>query len=323
MRWYMNDLSLQGQFEDGAAFLPVLSGIMAARGQFAILRTSLHTTRVLATRPVGPQLSLRELLRERRCRDIRGQVLYWLDRTGPFVEEDKLEEQEDFFEFEGVDVTETGLGEAARRTKFGEGAISYSFMGGECNYAITPLMVAHGLPEDRLGSYSLPNLWTVDGLRQSAMAAGPSPRNWVALIEVARERYPRLCIPDDVYAQSALAKEPFDAVVADRALALMTYLDEYMLGRNPDGSETGASRQVIETHFTGDRALFTGESESNRREFERALTFPDPEKEGAKIFAHWHGKISHRFFRMHFEWPVPPTNRQLKILYLGPKITKS
>jgi hypothetical protein len=52
------------------------------------------------------------------------------------------------------------------------------------------------------------------------------------------------------------------------------------------------------------------------------MTFPDPEG-GADIFAHFHGKISHRFFRLHFDWPVPSTATRLKVLYIGPKLTKS
>ena len=51
--------------------------------------------------------------------------------------------------------------------------------------------------------------------------------------------------------------------------------------------------------------------------------FADPEIEGREIFAHWHGKIKHRYFRMHFEWPVPRQATLLKVLYLGPKLTKN
>jgi hypothetical protein len=36
-----------------------------------------------------------------------------------------------------------------------------------------------------------------------------------------------------------------------------------------------------------------------------------------------HGKISHRYFRLHFEWPVPSGAEQIKVLYIGPKLTKS
>ena len=71
-----------------------------------------------------------------------------------------------------------------------------------------------------------------------------------------------------------------------------------------------------------DRALFSGESAGNQDTFRAQMTFPDPDDADKNIFAHWHGKISHRFFRLHFEWPVPAKEKHMKILYLGPKITK-
>jgi predicted ATPase len=71
------------------------------------------------------------------------------------------------------------------------------------------------------------------------------------------------------------------------------------------------------------KASSAGLSPSNQREFAKELTFPDPASAGNIIFAHWHGKISHRYFRLHFEWPIPSGADVLKITYLGPKITKA
>jgi hypothetical protein len=101
----------------------------------------------------------------------------------------------------------------------------------------------------------------------------------------------------------------------------MAILNRYVEGRDVDGVETAASREIINQHFTGERALFTGESTTNERTFKGELTFRDVR--GQATFAPWHGKISHRYFRMHFVWPLPPTSRKLPVLYLGPKITKS
>ena len=102
---------------------------------------------------------------------------------------------------------------------------------------------------------------------------------------------------------------------------LLGHLDLYMCDREPNGAEGVVARSVIDNFFTGERALFTGESPSNQRDYRDVLTFPDPDGRD-RIFAHWHGKISHRVFRMHFEWPVPAGQTLLKIVYLGPKLTK-
>jgi hypothetical protein len=98
-----------------------------------------------------------------------------------------------------------------------------------------------------------------------------------------------------------------------------------MASRNADGSASERTNEIVRTLFSnaaGAEPLFTAESSSNQHAFKKELSFPDPNAPGRIIFAHWHGKIRHRFFRMHFEWPVPRTSGQMKVLYLGPKLTK-
>jgi hypothetical protein len=164
--------------------------------------------------------------------------------------------------------------------------------------------------------------WTLDELSRSALSAGPPINSWRAFVIAARERFPRLLIHDSVHENAMLMREPFEAVIRDRVLILLGHLDKYTTGRGEGGTENIDAQQIIRDFFAGERALFTGESPTNQRRFASELTFSDPYIPGHLIFAHWHGKISHRFFRMHFEWPVPPDARHLKILYLGPKLTK-
>lgn len=244
-------------------------------------------------------------------------------RQGPFTEDDRLAEVDDYYEYRGVDVTDSGLGEAARRTRTNEHVATFSFIGGILPFQLTPLPVDHGLAEERLGRYEVENFWTVDQLATSAIEHESPATSWKQLVEVARRRYPRLLIPDSLYQDQRLAREPFEAAIRDRTLALLGHLDLYMSDRLPGGQEGERARFVIDTFFTGDRALFTGESESNRRAFAGELTFPDPSAADRTVDAHWHGKISRRHFRLHFEWPVPSGATQLKVVYLGPKLTKT
>src|SRR5262249_31800146 len=122
-----------------------------------------------------------------------------------------------------------------------------------------------------------------------------------------------------------LQAEPFNTAISDRAQELCRHLDEYMASRKADGSPSERTNEIVRTLFTsaaGAEPLFTGESRTNQETFRNELTFPDPNVPGRTIFAHWHGKIRHRFFRMHFEWPVAQASLQIKVLYLGPKLTK-
>ncbi len=283
---------------------------------------NLRATRNISGSLIAPTMTFRTVMQQPNNRNLRSLVLAWIDKNGPFVEDDRCEEVDDYFEYAGLEVTDTGLGEAARRVKNDDKASTFSFRGGDVDFSKSPLLVDHGLPEDRYGTYKVENFWTVEELANSALNCGQSANSWPALVVAARERFPRCWIPDTIHQNSFLAREPFNAVIRDRVFNLLGYLDAYMQGRHQDGSEDAHARFIIDKFFVGERALFTGESPTNQRKFEAELTFPDPEFPGRTIFAHWHGKISHRYFRMHFEWPVPTSARKIKILYLGPKLTK-
>lgn len=320
MRWYLNDASLQGQFADLEHFEIGLRDLLGARARVPAIKQNLRSTRSLPEAMAGPGISVRQALQRCRDRDLRIATFNWLDRTGPFVDDDRLEEQDDYFEYMGLEVTATGLGEAARRTKAGEDCGSFSFKGGPIDFAVDPLEVDHGLIEERYGRYSVLNHWRPDVLVEHALGNGPPINTWQALIETARARFEHLDI-GDLHTDPMLAREPFEASVRDRTLALMQLLNHYMSGRDDNGAEGPRSREVIENYFTGERALFTGESATNEKKFQSEMTFVAADNR--KVFAPWHGKISHRYFRMHFEWPLTPEHQKLPVLYLGPKITKS
>lgn len=320
MRWYLNDASLQGQFADLELFKSGLRDLLGARARVPAIKQNLRSTRSLQEALASPGVSVRQFLQRCRDRDFRIATFNWLDRTGPFVDDDRLEEQDDYFEYMGLEVTATGLGEATRRTKAGENCASYSFEGGSIDFANDPLEVDHGLVEERYGRYPVRNYWKPDVLVEHALESGPQIKTWQALIETARARFEHLDI-GDLHENPMLAREPFEASVRDRALTLMGLLNHYMSGRDASGAEGPQSREIIETHFTGVRALFTGESSTNEQKFRSEMTFVAADDR--TVFAPWHGKISHRYFRVHFEWPLAPERRKLPVLYLGPKITKS
>jgi hypothetical protein len=242
-------------------------------------------------------------------------------RNGPFIDEDRLPENEDLFHCFGLEVTDGGLGEAGRRAKAGDAVAAMSFPGGTPDFAQSPLPVVHGFEEEPIATYPVENYWYAEAAVAAATAHDVPAGSWQAMVETARARFPTLVLPDAIWEDRRLARQPFDAIIRDRCYVLLGQLHSYMIGRNADGSEGPAAQEVVRTHFQGDRALFSPESPTNQSNFRADMTVEDPEG-GAAIFAHWHGKISHRYFRLHFEWPVPVAGR-LKILYIGPKLTKS
>jgi len=320
LRFYLNETSLQGQFADESGFLALLEAILAARSRSPIFR-AMGITPCLGERAVSYGRNFREVVQGRGAPHLKKAVLEWVTRNGPFIHDDRLCEDDDLFHCLGLDVTDGGLGEAGRRVKAGEPAAKMSFPGGPKNFAFSPLQLVHGLEEEPIATYEVKNFWEVEEALNAAFALDQPADTWQTTIETARARFPKLLLPDSIWKNKRLANQPFDAVIRDRSLALLGHLDEYMLDRNRDGSEGPRSREILSTCFVGDGALFSPESTTNQNVFRDQMTFEDPDG-GSPILAHWHGKISHRHFRIHFEWPVPGAAEKIKVLYIGPKITK-
>jgi len=288
--------------------------------------SSLFVTRTFGTQRVVADQTLAHAVHVLADRDLRVRVLQWVNQKGPFLDDDRLAEQDDFFECFGMDITDQGLGEAARRIAHGFSAATWSFIGGATDFARSPLQVAHGLPEVRLGVYEVPNVWEAEAFRAQAINAQADPASWTELAGRLKLRFPHLLIPDAFFDNPNLQAEPYSTVIGDRTQELCRHLNEYMASRNPDGTDSERTIEIVRTLFsnaTGAEPLFTRESSSNQRDFKSEMAFPDPDAPNRKIFAHWHGKIRHRFFRMHFEWPVPRASRHMKVVYLGPKLTKN
>jgi len=323
MRWYINDTSLQGQFPNSSDFLQLLEQLLSCRSRLPNLQSALYITRTITQAQITPNETFRQTISTSNNPELRRLVLQWLDRRGPFIEDDRHIEDDDYFECHGHDVTDNGLGEATRRTKAGMPAVSFSFQSGATDFATDSLPVYHGIPEERIASYDIKNIFEISALETSARNSRPAPKSWEQLVKFARAEYEHLILPDSIFSNPALSKEPFETAISDRALTLLKNLNDYMSDRAPGGNEGPSSRKIIDDYFTGPRASFSGESTSNQDDFRAEMTFNDPENPERTIFAHWHGKISRRYFRMHFEWPIAADETKIKILYLGPKITKS
>jgi len=321
VQFFFNEVSIQGQFDDVEQFRSLLEALLRARARSPYLG-AMRTTMTLADRPVAHGQTVRQVVQGWRGSPVASAVLAWVGRNGPFIEEDRLEEPDDLFQCLGVEVTDGGLGEAARRMKARQDAAAVSLPGGNPDFGITPLPVVHGFEDEPLGSYDVLNFWNADEALDATLALEPPAMTWRATIESARARFPHLVLPDALWEDRRLARDPFEGMIRDRIYVLLGLLNVYMADRAAGGAEGPIAQDIIRTHFGGDRALFSGESASNQRDFANELTFSDSEG-GADIFAHWHGKISHRHYRIHFEWPVPAEAARLKVVYIGPKLTKS
>ena len=122
---FFYEASLQGQFRDEEEFRVVLEKFFSARRRSPCFE-NMRTTHALADRKVLHSRSFRQVVQSWRGMTITRLVMAWVAKNGPFIENDRTPEEEDLFYCLGVEVTDGGLGEAARRTKASEDVASVS-----------------------------------------------------------------------------------------------------------------------------------------------------------------------------------------------------
>lgn len=322
MRAYINELSLQGQFGSEDHFIASLREILRARASSLNLRQGLYCSRTaLRDRPVFAGVSVADSLYRTADRQVRILALGWFDKFGPFMEDDRMAARgDDFFQCLGQDVTDLGLGEIARRLIRNEVAVSFSFSGGLLDFNVPRLEVLQGLEEEVIASVDVRNFSQIEELRTELDQAVPRPGSWQQLLATCRARFNCLSIGQEV--DATLARETFRVTLRDGITDLLSVLHEFMENRAADGTVTERGEEILETYFRRANAWFSDESDTNKRLFRAAMTFRDPESPGDWITCFWHGKIQTPQFRVHFEWPVPVGQEHLKVVYIGPKISK-
>ncbi|CAD6513844.1 hypothetical protein LMG27952_00793 [Paraburkholderia hiiakae] len=317
MKWFVNDLSLQRQFGSDHEFLGVLQDLLRLRHKSAAVAEGLHCSKSLREAPVTAHSNFREAVQKSADQNLRRAVLEWVASKGPFWEDSRAANADDYFEVQTIDATDTGAGEAARQILIGAAASTYSFQGAAYDYS--PLRITHGLSEAPLGQLDVTNVWTVDQLLADAHRLEAAPQNWEQVIERAKRRFDRLAFSSNI--SEILRGEPFIPYVVERLFELLRVLQEFVESRNADGTYSTETQRLINEHFSGEKAWFSGESDGNENDFRSKLTFRDSD-DGEDHFCPWHGKIKTPQFRVHFPWPMESAQKTLKIFYIGPKITK-
>ena len=319
----LNEVSINSQFIDADEFNVQIYILLQARSTNDILRERLKVSNAITNRKINSNLTVYQAIVSEPNPDRRKLILTWLTSSGPFHDDDRFAEEDDYFEFEKIDVTDTGLGEAARRKKSGIPVTTVSFQGGDWNFERTPLAIDHGMLEDRLGCYLVDNIWSIEELLRESKQTRPTPKTWLEFVTYAQKDYPFLRLPNSIYENPALKRQPFNRTMAEATNRLLDILNRYVEIANEYGRNSEDANNFVTDYFSGKRALFSPESRGNINDFRKQMTFSDPEDPSKEIFANWHGKISHRVFRLHFEWPIPAGQNFIKVLYIGPKITKT
>ena len=319
MDLYINDLSLNGQFADSQAFRAELEPLLRLRHRDPILRDSLYCSRTLYSRQVTKINNLRQAVFDSKDRLFIRQVLNWFANSGPFWEDQRQPNKDDYFEYETYDVTDQGLGEAARNIITGIIASVYSFRGSSIEFEQTPLLVRQGLSEASIATIKIDNCWTIEQLIE-AFRTAKIYNSWQDVHCEINLRFTGLIFSDKVI--DPLLSTPFSKQVTKRIFELLNVLNCLVAESSENNGLSASGKELLNDHFVGKKAWFTDESPTKKTKFRQEMTFLDPEYKEKKLFCTWHGKIKTPQIRIHFEWPRPKGQNNIKVVYIGPKITK-
>lgn len=309
----LNDQSIHGQFHDVAEFREAILRVREMRQIAQRFGADLYCHRNLVSSRINSSTSLFEAL-QGFGRDEKRALMVWLTQQGPFWEEVREHGPNDWLEVDDDIVTDTAIGEAAHCAMLGIDRRLVSLSPSQWEFS--PIKVT--MRNNGVLSVSVDNYWEAAQLEPAVRGADRKVSSWSQLEIVARAKFRQLHFSGECF--QFLDGYPFVPSAASRILSRLDTLDRLAGSVNEVGQRTAEGHQIYQDHFTGERAGFSDSSDTEKREFRAALTFPHPEVAGRDLFCPWHGKVNTPPFRIHFAWPSEGS--LLYVVYVGMKRTR-
>ena len=318
MQLIANDLSVHGQFHDYRGVRESFGTIHALRAVAKRFGRDIQCSRDLLYAEPLEGVPMSQAI-GRLSRDQRRSMMSWLTSAGPFWDDLRQHGPDDFLECAGEIVTDSAVGEAAFRSLHAVQCALVSFVPSDWDH--TPVEVALRHAEDEVADRiaMLPNWRTVSEAESGLAEAGMPMNTWTELQDSCAMRFTRLHLADDSFAE--LAGVPFARSSAERIFVLLGILDRRARAFDASGAPTTEARHIHKNYFSGENALFSDSSNTEKRDFHDRLTFPHPANPGESLWCPWHGKEHRSTLRLHFSWPFRP-DEPVYVVYVGPKLTK-
>lgn len=321
IKCYLNELSLTGQFNSPELFIEHLKNILSIKDRYSNFFKNFYCPRGLPEAKVSGESTFRDAVVATRDKNFVRKVILWLDRHGPFVDSDNTEPDHPFIhEMNGRDITGTSLATVTELAHFRDNVSVFSFGGSEPGFSYSPLIMKYYYG-DMINNVEVENIWDINVLAKTAEKYEQEsffyPTSWDGFLKYITEKFPFVKFSTDII--DTLNKQQFNNVACERGIFLTSILNEYVESRNVDGTYSERTNLILKDYFSGSRALFTDESTTNKDDFKSEMTFTI---DGAKVVCSWHGKISFRVFRMHFNYPIKNSDKIINVVYFGPKLTK-
>lgn len=316
MRSYVNELALAEACAASRPPYEPLDALLKARYQHRALTDALFCARGMLGTEVRPGLRLCDL--GRSLPPERRRLLFlWTDKKGPFIDDDRQLIDQDLFLFGADEVTDLGLGEAARRMIFSFSTAVLSPVHSKTSRFFSDFLeVVHGLPDEPLARIPVPNYLNATKLSEAIEAESPEPTTWTELLTQARQCFDHLCIGE--HCDQILARQTYRQHQGRRIRELLSVLQRVKAEMGEDGKLSAEGHNLCNQFFVGERAWFSDESKTRKRSPD-LFTFPNPSGRGT-LTCFWHGKISSDAFRLYFDWPVSDPGIRLRVAYIGPHL---
>ena len=158
---FVNELSLYGQFESSDAFLNSLKEVMNCRQVVETQAHVIYCLRGISQRPAVSDLTFQHIIQRSADRNLIRIVTSWLDKHGPFWDDERIHSPNEWFEYESNVVTDHTLGEVTYRIMQNKEATTLSFQ--PSKFMHSPLTVVWKRNEE-LKEVDVINFWTVMAL---------------------------------------------------------------------------------------------------------------------------------------------------------------
>ncbi len=317
MELLVNDCSLHGQFDDYSTFRKAIYRMIHIRKMVREFDRQLHCLRNLAGSRITNNLRMREVIGKWLGPDERRIVLAWLDKDGPFWDDERDHDSDEFMECNGEVVTDTAVGEAAHRCLNEKDYRLVSFSPSDWEYS--PVSVKWTLGAGEVENVDVCNYWEIDPLKSALQSASSKLRTWEGLRTFSIDRFSRLTFSNDSF--EPLRGAPFKRSAADHIIDIFDVLERLKSDVDERGKWTPEASELHRKHFTGSKPWFSDSSRKEKNSFKSELTFRHPTKKDVELFCPWHGKIKSPQYRVHFSWPVSH-DEPLFVVYVGDKLTK-
>lgn len=315
----VNELSIHEQFPDISSFRNALMRLMRMRRVAKRFLRELHCNSALLNSTPLSDMPMQQAIGRLTQTEQRA-AMVWLTRQGSIWDDFRQHDVDDWLECQGDIVTDSAVGEAAFRSLRGVECSLASFIPSDWHYSPVEVTWRRGDNGSRREGADITNVFDASTLQELLREADTPIMSWSDLREVATTRFEGLVFAGECFA--SLVGVPFAKSSANRLLVLLSTLYEIAHAFDASGNRTSEGQRIYQEHFTGDRALFSDSSETEKRDFRNELTFPHPEHQGEHLFCTRHGKERHKNLRLHYSWSGR-FREPVYIVYIGPKITRT